>query len=113
MCFLAGPCKRQSFTTKVADYGKGLYMQSFQHEEMDPELIEPIWISLHIDKTTAKIHTKALRVGLNDLVSAVGGGLGLFMGFSLFSTLKTTGTYFNRKIGKNRRKPVQEISCDL
>ena len=88
-------------------------MQSFKHEEMDPELIEPIWISLHVDKTTAKIHTKALRVGLNDLVSAVGGGLGLFMGFSLLSTLKATGTYFNRKIGKDRRKPVQERSCDV
>ena len=55
-------------------------------------------VSLEIDSSLMTHHTTSYVVTANNLVSAVGGGLGLFMGFSILSTLSFTYNYLDKKV---------------
>ena len=79
---------------------KGLELQIYEDEIENLSERESFWITEYIKKHTAKYHIKAYKVGPNDLVSSVGGGLGLFLGFSLLSTLKGTGAYLSRILNR-------------
>ena len=54
-------------------------------------------VSLIFGRSVITHETQSYRVGLNDMISAAGGGLGLFMGFSLLSTLTYAFTFIDKK----------------
>ena len=54
-------------------------------------------VSFEIDSDMMTYHTTSYVVTLNNLVSAVGGGLGLFMGFSILSALSFTYDFLGNR----------------
>ena len=75
-------------------FAKDQNVQGFPKEQR-PEGNETI-IELNVKKKSI-VTTTSLKVGFNDFVSAVGGGLGLFLGFSLLSALSTVQNFIIRK----------------
>ena len=51
-------------------------------------------VIFYFPKTTATYVTASYKVSFNSLVSDVGGGIGLFLGFSLLSTLTSLSARF-------------------
>ena len=78
-CKFSVPCKEQSFQTRP------IFI-----EVPDDNCIpgKPCMVLRpSLDGKTVTHHTVTYKVHLNDLVSSVGGGLGLFLGFSILATL--------------------------
>ena len=92
---LSASCNRQSFGLSVRKFSKDQNIQGIPRE---------ILLAVK-DRAVAYLHVKpesidtttSLKVTFNGFVSAVGGGLGLFLGFSLLSAL-TTARYFILRI---------------
>ena len=65
----------------------------------DEEIPQGNWkvVELYFTTKSAIVTTTSLKVNINGFVSAVGGGLGLFLGFSLLSTLTTMQNFIMKK----------------
>ena len=114
-CFTGPPCKRQSFRIELMTYGEGAIKQALKtgkwSEFFTNDDTQHTCVYLH--KKTATYHITTYRVDFNDLVNAVGGGLGLFLGFSLLTTLTKAKEFLSKMLLRaNKSKPFQGVKQD-
>ena len=93
-----GPCSRQSFSTTLIGtdqmpniYGGGDFLGM---EDGGFNFNKTLVISFQ--KMRAEYHSRSDRVTLMDLINALGGGLGLFLGLSLLSILKDIRNFVSK-----------------
>ena len=94
--FFTEPCRTQRFIT-LPEYW--LPTDNIQGWE---ELLQPVEGEIHVmvglSTTLAKYTIREYKVEFNGLVSAVGGSLGLFLGFSVLTTLQSAYSCVGRKM---------------
>ena len=76
-------------------YGKDTRAQVFKETD-GPD--DKVIVEIYMPNRVIEHYIRSYRVGFNDLISSVGGSLGLFLGFSLLSTLLSTYTYVAKKL---------------
>ena len=76
-------------------YGKDTRAQVFKETD-GPD--DKVIVEIYMPNRVIEHYIRSYRVGINDLISSVGGSLGLFLGFSLLSTLLSTYTYVAKKL---------------
>ena len=91
---MAESCKTQRFITSPEYWGPTENSQGFERFFSPGDIM--VYVCLH--STLAKYTTLNYKVDFNGLVSAVGGGLGLFLGVSVLTTLKSLYSCVGRKI---------------
>ena len=91
--FILEPCEQQSF--KTVPIISGMPIDEYECKPGKPCIfIRPVMGSREVT-----YYTKSYLVSFNDLVSSVGGGLGLFVGFSILSTLTA---FLDYALGKGK-----------
>ena len=57
-----------------------------------------------------EVHTKSLRVNVNTFISNIGGGLGLFLGFSLISILDILHGFISDKLTRRQQRQRRRVA---
>ena len=91
---ITGPCKTQRFRIATD------LVHKTENSQGNLDNLEPDQIKVHIylSSKTVTFNTLQYKVGRNSLVSTVGGGLGLFLGVSLLTTLQSLYEYIGKKL---------------